>query len=63
MHDFVATLVPPQALAQGDVQWVTLDEERCFEAGLLPAEPAEWEWTEKHSALAYVQMFKSEGLL
>ncbi|KAM0755580.1 hypothetical protein T439DRAFT_320277 [Meredithblackwellia eburnea MCA 4105] len=68
VKDFVSSLIPSQALAVGEIQWITLDEERCLEAGLLPdPDPVtgvrEWEWTEKHSALAYIQMFQSEGLL
>lgn len=63
VHDYVSSLIPPQAIAQGEIQWITLDEETSFEAGLLARDPVEWEWTEKHSALAYVQMFKQEGLL
>ena len=69
IQDYISSLVPPQAVSE--LQWVTLDDERCFEAGLLPpSDPAdpdqrtpEWEWTEKHSALAYVQMCQKEGLL
>ncbi|KAL8283233.1 hypothetical protein RQP46_006011 [Phenoliferia psychrophenolica] len=71
VKDYITSLIPPQAVAAGEIQWVSLDEESCFEAGLLPhPDPAdpdqrtpEWEWTEKHSALAYVQMFQKEGLL
>lgn len=67
-RDFVASLFPQQALAAGEIQWATLDEDLCEEAGLLPKpDPetgdVEWEWTERHSALLYVQLFQKEGLL
>lgn len=67
-RDFVSSLFPQQALAAGEIQWATLDEDLCEEAGLLPKpDPetgdVEWEWTERHSALLYVQLFQKEGLL
>ncbi|KAK4703152.1 hypothetical protein P7C70_g3065, partial [Phenoliferia sp. Uapishka_3] len=69
VKDYVTTLLPPQAITAGEISWTSLDDERCFEAGLLEAPDPEtgyykeWEWTESHSALAYVQMFQKEGLL
>ncbi|ORY39258.1 hypothetical protein BCR35DRAFT_336546 [Leucosporidium creatinivorum] len=68
IRNFMTTLFPPQAIANGEVEWIQPDFEGMYEAGInqRPAEgeqEGEWEWTEKHSAWTYVQLFKKESLL
>lgn len=70
LQDFVSTLFPPQAVAAGEIEWIVVPDEDFYEAGLVDRpklsqgeEEGEWEWTEKHSAFAYLQMLKNEGLL
>lgn len=68
LRNFMTTLFPPQAIANGEVEWVQPDFEGMYEAGINPR-PAEgeqegdWEWTEKHSAWTYLQLFKKASLL
>lgn len=64
----MTTLFPPQAIANGEVEWIQPDFEGMYEAGInqrptAEEQEGEWEWTEKHSAWTYVQLFKKESLL
>lgn len=73
VKDFATSIFPPQAISDGEIEFISVPDEDFDEAGLLPAPPAEteaasggaggWEWTEKHSCFAYVQAFRREGLL
>ncbi|KAK4057626.1 hypothetical protein OIO90_001273 [Microbotryomycetes sp. JL221] len=69
-RNFAASLFPQQALAAGEIDFLTPDHEGLFEAGIttLPdtatgEEPGEYEWTDAHSMWSYVQLVKREGLL
>ncbi|SCZ90367.1 BZ3500_MvSof-1268-A1-R1_Chr1-3g01945 [Microbotryum saponariae] len=66
IRDFGSTLFPTQALATGEIDFYEPDHEQMYEAGLVSTEQdkrGEWEWSDKHSAWAYLQLFRKEGML
>ncbi|KAM0793409.1 hypothetical protein ACM66B_000860 [Microbotryomycetes sp. NB124-2] len=68
VRNFAANLFPQQALAAGEIEFVSPDFEGLFEAGIITPpdedeDPGEFEWTEAHSTWTYLQLLKREGLL
>ncbi|SCV68437.1 BQ2448_558 [Microbotryum intermedium] len=66
IRDFGSTLFPTQALATGEIDFYEPEHEQMYEAGLVSTEQdtkGEWEWSDKHSAWAYLQLFRREGML
>lgn len=70
VKDFVSSLFPPQALAAGEIEWLSVTNDEFYEAGLVTPpdaskdeEEGEWEWTERHTAFTIVKMLKREGML
>ncbi|KAI5480865.1 putative pyruvate dehydrogenase kinase [Pseudohyphozyma bogoriensis] len=67
VKDFLTTLFPPQALANGEIEWISVPQDDFYEAGLNTRREGDdeddFEWTESHSALTYLKVFKKEGLL
>lgn len=68
VKEFLLSLLPAQAVAAGEITWLSLDNETALEAGLenksaMDDDGGREVWSEMHSALTYVKSFKLEGML
>lgn len=67
VRDFLSSLFPPQAILNGEIEFIEPNDASMHEAGVLNddelASGGDWDWQEKHLAWMYVDMFKREGLL